>query len=154
MRLPKTRQILAATAAASALLMTAACGSDESSASDTASPAPAASDASDTAADDTAAAGDYADGTYEAEGSYTNPGGQSSVAVSLTLEDGTVTAVEVTPEASGTSLQYQQKFASGIADEVVGKALDEVSVSKVSGSSLTSGGFNAALEQIKSEAQA
>jgi hypothetical protein len=45
-------------------------------------------------------------------------------------------------------------FIGGIADEVVGKDIDEISVSRVAGSSLTSGGFNDAIEQIKAEAAA
>jgi hypothetical protein len=35
----------------------------------------------------------------------------------------------------------------------VGKNIDELNVSKVAGSSLTSGGFNQAVEKIKQEAQ-
>ncbi|WP_447589312.1 hypothetical protein [Microbacterium lacticum] len=42
----------------------------------------------------------------------------------------------------------------GIAGEVVGKDIDDVSVSRVAGSSLTSGGFNDALETIKADARA
>ena len=38
--------------------------------------------------------------------------------------------------------------------EVVGKSIDEISVSRVAGSSLTSGGFNHAIETIKAEAAA
>ncbi len=97
--------------------------------------------------------GDYADGTYSADGSYQSPGGQESVSVSITLDDDVVTAVTVTPHAtSGNSKQYQTQFASGIAAEVVGKDIDELDVSRVAGSSLTSGGFNDALEQIKADA--
>jgi uncharacterized protein with FMN-binding domain len=99
--------------------------------------------------------GDYADGTYEAEGSYQSPAGQEEIGVSITLEGDIVTAVTVTPTAtSGNSAQYQNAFAGGIADVVVGQDIDSLSVSKVSGSSLTSGGFNEALEQIKSDAAA
>lgn len=158
MRLPSLRKTLAATAAASALLMTAACGSDEepSTSTDTSTSAAPSDDASDAADDATSdSTGAYAAGTYEGSGSYSNPGGTSSVSVSITLADGgEITDVEVTPEASGTSLQYQEKFAGGIADEIVGKSIDDIDVSKVSGSSLTSGGFNEAVDQIKSEAQA
>lgn len=139
------KAILAATAA-STLLLTAACGSDSSGGDGD----PSIS-VTDSAGDDS---GEYAAGTYSAEGSYTNPGGQSSVEVEMTLGDGGVVEdVTVTPQATGTSRQYQDKFVSGIADEVVGKSIDELDVSKVSGSSLTSGGFNEALAQIKSDAQ-
>ena len=97
--------------------------------------------------------GDYADGTYSADGSYQSPGGEESVSVSITLDDDVVTAVTVTPHAtSGNSKQYQTQFASGIAGEVVGKDIAELDVSRVAGSSLTSGGFNEALEQIKADA--
>ena len=54
---------------------------------------------------------------------------------------------------SGIVAQYQQ-FIAGIDQEVVGKSLNDIEVTKVSGSSLTSGGFNEALAQIKSEAAA
>lgn len=97
----------------------------------------------------------YADGTYTATGSYVSPGGQESVSVELTLADGVVTDVVVTPQASNPNSQrYQGEFADGIADQVVGEPIDELSVTKVAGSSLTSGGFNDALEQIKEEAGA
>jgi hypothetical protein len=36
---------------------------------------------------------------------------------------------------------------------VVGKKLDDIKVSKVAGSSLTSGGFNQAVADIKTQAQ-
>ncbi len=38
-----------------------------------------------------------------------------------------------------------------MASEVVGKDIDEIQVSRVAGSSLTSGGVNAAIETIKGE---
>lgn len=95
----------------------------------------------------------YADGTYTATGSYTSPAGQESVEVELTLADDVVTDVTVTPEATDPQAKnFQSKFAGGIADEVVGKDIDTLNVSRVAGSSLTSGGFNQALASIKSEA--
>jgi uncharacterized protein with FMN-binding domain len=97
--------------------------------------------------------GTYADGTYTADGSYQTPETVESISVTLTLADGKVTDVEVTgdPQAPETE-EYQSKFIDGIADEVVGVALDDLKVSRVSGSSLTSGGFNAAVESIKEQA--
>ena len=163
MNLPAHKKMLSAAAAASVLLLTAACGSsDESDASSSTTSAAPTTEAptTDTPTEDTpdigdADAGAYADGDYSAEGSYSNPGGQSTVKVDLTINDGTISDVTVTPEAeNGTSKQYQEKFAGGIADEVVGKSLDDLDVTKVAGSSLTSGGFNEAIEQIKSDAQA
>ena len=160
MNLPAHKKMLSAAAAASVLLITAACGSSEES--DGGSSKPAATSAaptsdapsSDPATPDVGAeeAG-YADGDYSAEGSYSNPGGESTVKVALTISDGTISKVDVTPEATnGTSKQYQTQFAGGIADQVVGKSLDDLDVSKVAGSSLTSKGFNDAIDQIKAEA--
>ncbi|MBL0888913.1 hypothetical protein [Myceligenerans indicum] len=61
----------------------------------------------------------------------------------MTIADGVVTAVTVTPEADNpASAQYQKQFASGISAEVVGVALDELDVDKVAGSSLTSDDFD------------
>ena len=97
----------------------------------------------------------WTDGTYSADGSYVSPGGTESVGVELTIADGVVTAVTVTPEADdATSAQYQQQFASGNSDEVVGVALDQLHVDKVAGSSLTSGGFEDAVTQIEEQARA
>ena len=97
--------------------------------------------------------GTYADGTYEADGEYTSPGGKESVGVRITLEDDVVTAVTVTPHAtSGNAKQFQTRFAGAISGEVVGKDIDSLDVSRVAGSSLTSGGFNDALGAIKADA--
>lgn len=97
----------------------------------------------------------YTDGTYDAEGEYTSPGGTESISVELTLESGVVTAVTVTPEAtSGNAVRYQNEFADGIAAEVVGENIDDLDVDRVAGSSLTSGGFNEAVETIKADAAA
>ncbi|MEU4017321.1 hypothetical protein AB0E56_18850 [Microbacterium sp. NPDC028030] len=97
----------------------------------------------------------YADGTYTADGSYQTPETVEQISVTLTLADGVVTDVEVTgdPQAPETE-QYQGQFIDGIAAEVEGVALDDLNVSRVAGSSLTSGGFNDAVESIKEQAAA
>jgi uncharacterized protein with FMN-binding domain len=97
--------------------------------------------------------GPYADGTYLATGSYVSPNGTETIDVSLTLQDDIITAVEVTPHPTNPNTErFQGEFAGGIADVIVGKNIDEISVTKVAGSSLASGGFNRALEEIKAEA--
>lgn len=96
----------------------------------------------------------YQDGTYSADGTYVSPNGTETVGVELTLAAGTVTAVNITQHPSNPNTRkFQGEFASGIATQVVGKSIDELNVSKVAGSSLTSGGFNQALDKIKAEAQ-
>lgn len=97
----------------------------------------------------------YADGTYTAEGSYSTPESVETITVTVTLESDVVTAVEVVGDPQKPeSEQYQGQFIGGIAEAVEGQDIDELSVSRVAGSSLTSGGFNKAIEAIKAEAAA
>lgn len=99
--------------------------------------------------------GAYAEGTYTADGSYATPESVETITVTVTLEDDVITDVEVTGNPTKReSEQYQSKFIGGISAEVVGKNIDEISVSRVAGSSLTSGGFNEAIQAIKAEAAA
>ena len=98
--------------------------------------------------------GTYKDGTYTAEGSYQTPETVEKITVKVTLADDTITAVDVTGDPQAReSQQYQGQFIGGISDEVVGKKIDDIKVSRVAGSSLTSGGFNQAIEEIKTEAK-
>ena len=102
----------------------------------------------------TSAASGYKDGTYSADGNYVSPNGTETVGVELTLSGGTVSDVNITQHPSNPNTRkFQGEFAGGIKAQIVGKKLDELNVSKVAGSSLTSGGFNQAVEKIKSEAQ-
>jgi uncharacterized protein with FMN-binding domain len=93
----------------------------------------------------------YRDGDYEAKGWY---GGQpSSIDVELTLRDGRITAVDVTPNATNpTSLDLQERFAEAVPDEVVGRPIDEVQVGRLAGSSSTPDGFDDALDKIRAQA--
>ena len=109
----------------------------------------------DTSADDgqTPSTG-AADGTYRASGGYQSPNGPETIEVSITIADGVIEAVEVTPGATNsTSKRYQGDFAGGVGAEVIGKSLDEADVTRVAGSSLTSGGFAEALQTIRQDAK-
>jgi uncharacterized protein with FMN-binding domain len=102
---------------------------------------------------DTITSGDYADGTYTESGDYQAPSGAETVEVTVTLADNTITDVKVVGDATDAQAKlHQGEFIDGIADVVVGKNIDEISVDKVGGSSLTSGGFNAAISAIKADA--
>ncbi|MET4061087.1 uncharacterized protein with FMN-binding domain [Arthrobacter sp. UYP6] len=136
--------------AASLTLASTACApaaDDGASAADT-------SPAAQSTAGTPAPAGTYGDGEYSAAGSYIPPSNQTEeVDVTLTLADGVVTALEVNTSGNNpTSKQYQREFTSGIQEQVVGKNIDELDVHKVAGSSLTSSGFNKALDAIRTEA--
>ncbi|MEO9327134.1 calcium-binding protein [Gordonia sp. B21] len=133
-------------------LVAGACSSDDSDPGSTTATTDTAA-ASHPAGHDPSHDVHYKDGVYTAEGGYISPGGPQKVGVTVTLSNNIIKAVSVdTSLTKGPSLEYQGKFAGGIADVVVGKNIDEIDVHKVSGSSLTSGGFNEAIEKIKKEA--
>lgn len=97
----------------------------------------------------------YADGTYTANGSYQTPESVEEITVTVTLAGDVVSGVEVTGNpTTSESRQYQSEFVGGIAEVVVGQDIDQLAVSRVAGSSLTSGGFNQAIEEIKAQAAA
>lgn len=99
------------------------------------------------------ASGDFADGAYTATGSYDSPGGTEHITVSLTLSGDTITAASVKPGATDPEAQqYQDDFIGAYKQLVVGKPLAGLHLDRVSGSSLTSQGFNDALQQITQQA--
>jgi uncharacterized protein with FMN-binding domain len=121
---------------------------------DAAASAPASSTGTSSAAA-SSSSGALKDGDYSATGDYQSPGGASAVAVSLTLKGGTITALKVVPKAENpTAQQYESQFASGVNAVAVGKKISGLQVGAVSGSSLTSQGFEAALADIEKEAAA
>jgi hypothetical protein len=155
---PRPVRTAAALAGVAGMLALAGCATD-STAAETPESTPSAlstSSAEETTTSDSSATGStYTDGTYTAEGSYQTPESVEKVSVTLTLEGDVITDVEVTGDPQAReSQQYQSQFIGGIADVVVGKSIDDISVSRVAGSSLTSSGFNKAVEEIKSEAAA
>jgi uncharacterized protein with FMN-binding domain len=90
----------------------------------------------------------YKDGTYTETGEYAK--GKNSIIIALDLKDDTITTVAVTPMATNkTSLGLQKRFAVAIAEEVVGRSINDVHLDKLAGSSLTTQGFNDAIEKIK-----
>lgn len=96
----------------------------------------------------------YDNGTYSAMGNYISPGGNQKIGVTLTLKDGIVVAADLNEMASDpTSKQYQDIFASDYKQFVIGKNIDDLKLSVVSGSSLTSRGFNLAVASIREQAK-
>jgi len=121
---------------------------------DDATPTPVAAASPSTEASPAATAGTYKDGTYSATGSYTSPGGHETIKISVTLKGGAITDTSAVSGANDSDAKhYQSLFIDGYKSQVVGKSVDSVKLSRVSGASLTSGGFNDALAQIKSQAK-
>jgi NifU-like protein involved in Fe-S cluster formation len=97
----------------------------------------------------------YKNGAYSADGTYRSPAGGESVSITLTLKDDVITdATFVGHTTSPKSERYQGLFADGFKEYVVGKSIDELSLTVVNGSSLTGAGFMDAVAKIKAEAKA
>lgn len=97
---------------------------------------------------------EYVDGQYEAVGEYRSPGGDETIDVLLTLESGVVVDATVVSNATlPNSVQFQGMFVENFKEQVVGKNIDDLDLTHVSGSSLTPKGFNDAVEKIKRQAR-
>jgi hypothetical protein len=104
-------------------------------------------------ADSGSSSSSYKDGTYSADGTYQAPSGTETITVTLTIASDAVTKVTIGTHATDPNAkQYQTMFANGISSQVVGKALSDLSVTRVAGSSLTSNGFKAAVAKIETQA--
>jgi len=114
----------------------------------------AATTQSATADTNTASAG-YKDGQYMATGGYQSPGGSEEITIKVTLKNGVITDTSAQNGATDSEAEeYQNKFIKNYKTVVVGKSIANISLSRVSGSSLTPIGFNNAISQIKSQAKA
>jgi hypothetical protein len=96
----------------------------------------------------------FRDGTYTASGSYRTPGGTQSIIVTLTISKDIITRSSVTENAQGnTSEAFQGDFIANYQPLVIGRQLDQLSLTKVSSSSLTPNGFNRAVDSIEGQAR-
>jgi uncharacterized protein with FMN-binding domain len=99
-------------------------------------------------------ASQYKDGIYSAQGSYVSPGGPREIGLTITLENNVITDTTFEGNAEDpASKRFQGEFGDNYSPLIIGKNIDEVTLTKVSGSSLTPKGFTDALEKIKTEAQ-
>jgi hypothetical protein len=120
-----------------------------------ASPATTSSAGSSDASSSSRSTGVYKDGSYTATSSYRVPPGSESIQVSVTLKNGVVTASSVrNSENDADSAQFQEEFAAAYKSYVVGKRISSLQLGVIAGASDTTAGFNEALSQIASQAQA
>lgn len=93
------------------------------------------------------------DGIYQADGSYQSPAGTETIGVKLTIAKGLISdvSIDTSQTTNRTSLRMQTAFAGGIKEQVVGKKITDLNITKIAGSSLTGKGFNQALEKIKAQ---
>ena len=103
----------------------------------------------------TSTASSFKDGVYTVTGNYDSPGGPESIGVKVTLANGVITDAVVEPHATlPISQKLQGEFVAGFKQYVIGKKIDEVNLTKVSGASLTPIGFNDALNKIEAQSKA
>ena len=96
----------------------------------------------------------FKDGVYESKVSYITPiKKEYGLDVSLTIENDVVTATAVTYSQGAEKDPNAQRFEGAYKTEVLGKSLENISLSRVGGASLTTNAFNEALIEIKTKAQ-
>ncbi len=134
---------------------TGAASTSDSASSAAASPSASTSPSASASTETSTGTATYKDGTYTEDGTYQSPAGEGRITVTITLASDVVTAIKVDGHATDpTAKSYQADFDGGIAGKVVGKKIDSLNVTNVSGSSLTSGGFDDALKKIEASASA
>lgn len=108
-----------------------------------------------TATNPSAASSSFKDGTYSATADYYTPEDTDSIKVTLAVKDGVVSTVSATTTTSSReSRQYDSAFLDAYKSYVVGKSLSGLNLNRVSGASLTTEGFNNALDTIRQQAHA
>ena len=92
-------------------------------------------------------------GTYKTMVKYEVPYGYvEPMYVSLTIESGVITGAEVSFEVENpVSADYQEVFKRYYKEEIVGQLVEEVSLSRMGGASLTNNAFDSAVARIKAE---
>lgn len=116
---------------------------------------PAVSQLVDTSSAPVVVSGEYKDGTYNTVTSYFTPSNvEHKISVSLTLAGDTVTGAEVLYDGEVAKTPSHTRFESAWQSAVIGVDLEDVSLSRTGGASLTSESFNEAVDTIKQEAAA
>ncbi len=98
---------------------------------------------------------DYQDGDYIINTGYDLPnGGYHEMDVSFTFSENKVTKVKVVfDKKPDKTTAPQKRFMAAMTPLVIGRDIDNISLSRVGGSSLTTNGFNDALAQAKAQAK-
>lgn len=98
----------------------------------------------------------YKDGTYSATASYYVPhGGTNAITATMTIVAGKITSATTTHQyGDSESSMYIDSFESGVSNAATGVSLAEATFSRIGGASLTTEGFNSAIDSIRSQASA
>lgn len=105
-------------------------------------------------ADATANQGAYKDGTYHEEGAYMTHVSEEKYSADVTLKNGLVDKVTVTPDTKNRkSLGLQQAFAAALPEAIHGCPIESVKIHVIGGASLTSASFNELAKDIRDKAR-
>lgn len=98
----------------------------------------------------------YKDGQYSASQGYSVPkGATNTIAVTLTVSGGKITAVSVDNTYSDReSGQYISNFESMVDSSATGQSLSSYNPSRIAGASLTTDAFSQAIDTIRTKAAA
>jgi hypothetical protein len=95
----------------------------------------------------------FRNGAYTTEASYFTPARtRHDMDITLTVADGVVTDASITYDGGAPETGHHRRFDSAYRDAVIGVPLDEVSLARVGGASLTSEAFNEAVDTIQQQA--
>ena len=97
----------------------------------------------------------FKNGTYTIEDAYFVMVGLSEpMRTTITLDDGIITKAEVVFDTQDIHSEYHQRdFVAAYKSQVIGADMSDVPFSRIGGASLTTGGFNDALQKVMSQAQ-
>lgn len=87
--------------------------------------------------------------TYSTSVSYEVPNGTQSMSVTLILENGIIISANTTHSMTGKSASYQKNFQSSYQNQVIGKNINNINLSRVGGASITTNAFNQAIYSIR-----
>lgn len=92
------------------------------------------------------------DGTYSNAITYASPGGQDSTNITVTISNGVISDVTLSPIKAGeVSTNYINNYDRNIKPLVIGKKISEIKLpANVAGSSLTNEAFKSYLQKLGS----
>lgn len=94
----------------------------------------------------------YRNGLYTTEVTYRTPAGMYKMEVSMNISNDIITNSNISFDAAASKSDYSSDFANNFKNEVIGKDLGTINLSRVGGASLTSRAYNNAVETVKGKA--
>lgn len=102
----------------------------------------------------TSSGSEFRDGEYVARGSFGTPDGPKSISIKVSLRQNLVrNATVLSGNEASSAKPYTTLFRNGFKPYVVGKDIAGLKLAKISGASLTTKGFNRAIQDIRAQAQ-